>query len=57
MIVREILYRVWDDVKDIMYYVGEEVDVVFELMGVGIKVIVIMEDVEEFWMLYYLKYM
>ncbi|WP_337033223.1 YopX family protein [Paenibacillus illinoisensis] len=57
MIVREILYRAWDDVKDTMYYAGEEADVVFELTGVGIKATVITEDVEEFRTLHHLKYM
>lgn len=41
-------YRAWDNVKDRMYYLGEEEDVVFHFESNGIVATDITEDEEEF---------
>ncbi|PER25407.1 YopX family protein [Bacillus cereus] len=55
--MREIKFRTWDNVKDRMYYAGEEDDVVFHLESNGIIATDITEDEEEFRTLHHLKYM
>lgn len=50
-------YRAWDNVKDRMYYLGEEDDVVFHFESNGIVATDITEDEEEFRTLHHLKYM
>lgn len=55
--MREIKFRAWDNVKDRMYYIGEEDDVVFHLESNGIIATDITEDEEEFRTLHHLKYM
>ncbi|MEH7216972.1 YopX family protein [Bacillus toyonensis] len=54
---REIKYRAGDNVKDRMYYAGEEDDVVFHFESNGIIATDITEDEEEFRTLHHLKYM
>ncbi|WP_257144616.1 YopX family protein [Bacillus toyonensis] len=49
--------RAWDNVKDRMYYAGEEDDVVFHFESNGIVATDITEDEEEFRTLRHLKYM
>lgn len=55
--MREIKFRAWDNVKDRMYSVGEEDDVVFSIESNGIAAIDITEDVDEFKTLHHLEYM
>ncbi|MFJ6034283.1 YopX family protein [Bacillus toyonensis] len=55
--MREIKFRAWDNVKDRMYYAGEEDDVVFHFESNGIVATDIKEDEEEFRTLHHLKYM
>lgn len=55
--MREIRFRAWDNVKDKMYYVGEELDVVFTFDSNGIVATDITEGNEEFKTLHYLDYM
>ncbi|MEH6944389.1 YopX family protein [Bacillus sp. JJ722] len=52
-----IKVRAWDNVKNRMYYVGEEEDVVFSFDSNGIVATDITEDEEEFKTLHHLKYM
>ncbi|MGU3372804.1 YopX family protein [Bacillus mycoides] len=54
---RELQYRAWDNVKDRMYYLGEEDDVVFSFDSNGIVAMDITEDEEEFKHLHHLQYM
>lgn len=54
---REIKFRAWDNVKDKMYYIGEEEDVSFSFDSNGIIAIDITEDEEEFKTLHHLHYM
>lgn len=54
---REIKFRAWDDVKDCMYHVGEEDDIVFELKDSGFVAVDITEDEDEFATLHHLQYM
>ncbi|PFB74776.1 hypothetical protein CN286_26635 [Bacillus anthracis] len=55
--MREIKFRAWDNVKDRMYYLGEEDDVVFHFESNGIVATDITENEEEFRTLHHLKYM
>ncbi|MDH6351904.1 YopX family protein [Brevibacillus sp. 1238] len=54
---REIKFRAWDNVKDQMYYLGEEDSVVFTFNSVGIVATDITENEEEFKTLHHLQYM
>ncbi len=55
--MREIKFRAWDNVKDKMYYLGEEENIHFEFDSIGIKAIDITEESEEFKHLEHLEYM
>jgi uncharacterized phage protein (TIGR01671 family) len=52
-----IKVRAWDNVKNKMYYLGEEENVVFTFDSNGIVATDITEDEEEFKTLHHLKYM
>lgn len=53
----QIKYRAWDNVKDKMYYVGEEDYISFGFESNGIVAYDVTEDEEEFKTLYHLQYM
>ncbi|WP_212934922.1 YopX family protein [Bacillus hominis] len=55
--MREIKFRAWDNVKDEMYYVGEEGNISFGLESNGIVAYDLTEEEEEFKILHHLKYM
>ncbi|MGG0209553.1 YopX family protein [Bacillus mycoides] len=55
--MREVKFRAWDNVKDEMYYVGEEENISFGLESNGIVAYDITEEEEEFKILHHLKYM
>jgi len=55
--MREIKYRAWDNVKDEMYYVGEEGNISFGLESNGIVAYDITEEEEEFKVLHHLQYL
>jgi hypothetical protein len=54
---REKKFRAWDNVKDRMYYVGEESDISFSFDSNGIVATDIAEDFFEFKTLHHLAYM
>lgn len=55
--MRDIKFRAWDNVKDRMYYCGEESDVNFEITSIGIMATDITENEDHFKKLEHLKYM
>ena len=54
--MKEIKFRAWDDVEDLMYYTGEETDIIFYFDDNGIVAEKILGDYET-EKLPYLKYM
>lgn len=55
--MREYKFRAYDDVHHVMYYLGEEENIVFTFGSSGIIAEDIREDEEEFRVLHHLKYM
>jgi len=55
--MREIKFRAWDDIKDCMYFCGEEEDIVFSLESQGILAIDLSEDDDDWVELHHLQYM
>jgi len=54
---RPIKYRAWDNVKNKMYYVGEEDNISFTFDSNGIVAVDLSETEQEFKYLHHLKYM
>lgn len=52
-----VKFRAWDNVKNKMYFVGEEDDLVFSFDSTGITATAITEPEYEFKTLHHLKYM
>ena len=50
-------FRAWDNVKDCMYYLGEDENVVFAFFSSGIIATDITEGEDEFSVLHHLQYM